>query len=439
MCSIFDQLKCIANRYSRNVVGNVSLLFAIVIPIVLIAVGASVEVTRMVNTRTKLQNAADAASLAGSVSLIQERKNWKSISEEAFSAQTRDIEFTKDPKVRPYSPENGTVVVDVQASLKPYFGQILGRQDIKIEVSATSKSSQPTYVQATFLIDGSHSMGIGATEADQLKMVASTGCAIACHYGHSTTTLGNFDKAKATGAVMRIDVVREAMQGFITDIDNSISDHETFGLAAYTYGNGIEEIIPATTNYDTALAKVNEMELMRKPLYLGSDMKNSVQALSDVLPASGSGKSKTDRKSIVILVTDGVSVDSQPELTYSSTTDTDYISKWQGNPEFKHPEWSTRLYQIQAVPEDVCYQLTRFGHEVYTINLEYVVPTVGAIEPHDVERFAHIEDKLIPLAKSRLKACSTEYYHGRTASEIQDMFTTLSDDLTEEIELYLSK
>ena len=51
-------------RFKRNLRGNVTLFFALSMPVVLVAIGISIDFGRAAAARTQLNSAADAAALA---------------------------------------------------------------------------------------------------------------------------------------------------------------------------------------------------------------------------------------------------------------------------------------------------------------------------------------------------------------------------------------
>jgi Flp pilus assembly protein TadG len=56
-------LKAVAARFARAERGNVAMMFAVILPVLLGSIGAAIDYTRAAKVRTSMQSAADATAL----------------------------------------------------------------------------------------------------------------------------------------------------------------------------------------------------------------------------------------------------------------------------------------------------------------------------------------------------------------------------------------
>ena len=117
--SVFDAFK-------KDVRGVFALKFALILTPILIAVGIAVDLSRTVSVKTKLQNAADAATLTARMNMESSPKEWREIATQAFEENIQNIPLKGTPKLKFSTPEADMVQLKVQGHLKPQFIQIFG-------------------------------------------------------------------------------------------------------------------------------------------------------------------------------------------------------------------------------------------------------------------------------------------------------------------------
>ncbi len=207
----------------RGRAGNVAMIFALVLPVLVLAAGGAIDFTNASLRRAQLQQAADAAATAAIArySPGYEAANLLTaggpVPDAVTSLNTMGVfnanwSTAKDvtlPTVTGNACSGSTIVcrqganvyssLVVKATFIPYFlgiaSLVPGFQGIKtipLTVNAQAVASTPTYVNYYILVDVSQSMGIAATATDMTSLYArvsdagqgtghEAGCVFGCH------------------------------------------------------------------------------------------------------------------------------------------------------------------------------------------------------------------------------------------------------------------
>ena len=196
--------------------GNVALMFGAALPVIVTAVGCAVDFSMAMSVRTKLQAAADAATLAAiSVNspLIATAKTMGSTGTVADGDTYLENVFNSDAPsgytaLTPTTAsvtKNGTVLtatLSYSTQVPTFFLKIvtktfMGYADLPITVASTSSYTMPSYLDFYLLLDVSGSMSFPSTAAEQARLQAVNpdnmnpasggngypgGCTFACHF-----------------------------------------------------------------------------------------------------------------------------------------------------------------------------------------------------------------------------------------------------------------
>jgi Flp pilus assembly protein TadG len=178
--------------------GNFSLLFALTLPVMLVAVGTAIDYSRAAEARTALSGIADAAAL-----LAVQAQNQK-LSDSVVQAQALAFFTAQAPSVNgvgacancatvtiahPNGPTSRSATVAFSTSFASLFGAFVGMPSMAIGGSSTAQTSQNPNVNFFVLADSSPSMALVATSAGVAQLQnftigqlgAAGGCAFACH------------------------------------------------------------------------------------------------------------------------------------------------------------------------------------------------------------------------------------------------------------------
>jgi Flp pilus assembly protein TadG len=201
------RLRALIANFRSNARGNVAVISALAALPLISAVGCVIDYSMASMLRTKLQAAADAASLA-TVSInspiIAAAKQMTSngtvsggstYATNFFSANLPAGYTSVTPTVAvTKTGTNITATVSFSTQVATYFMAIIGYKNVTITGTSTSSYTMPSYINFYLLTDVSGSMSFPSTAAEQARLMAvnpdnltgsmgySAGCQFACHF-----------------------------------------------------------------------------------------------------------------------------------------------------------------------------------------------------------------------------------------------------------------
>ena len=220
--SRFAPLRALISQFRANTRANVAVITAISALPIVSAMGCVVDYTMAATVKTRLQSAADAATLAtvsinspivlaakqmsgnGSVSGGQSyAQNFFAADTTAFTGVTYNASVTRTGLT-----VNATVTYSYQ--VPTYFMKIFGQSSTTISGSSTASYSLPTYIDFYLMLDVSGSMSFPSTTAEQNRLLAvnpdnlgeyPNGCQFACHFtAQGACNQGNQGPTPALGS-----------------------------------------------------------------------------------------------------------------------------------------------------------------------------------------------------------------------------------------------
>lgn len=426
--------------------GSFGLLTALVLPVVILGVGIAVDYGLALDASQKLKAASDAAVL-GAIGEAQEayiqqesvdlEDLIKQAGEEFFKANQAglvsvhvdEIDVVPQVNKNELSAELSYAAVYNTSLLK-----IFGYDEIPISNSSHAAVNVRSFVNINFLIDVSASMGIGATSLDQQKVASAVDCAFACHI-NSARGSSPYDKARAAGATMRIDVARNAAISAVDVSEDTaeFADQVTFGL--YKFSNELTTVVSSSdaraSNYSFLKTALRD-EILLDMTNGGTNIGGAISSLTKLIPKSGSGLRANDRIQYLIVLTDGV--ESGQAWTASKG--------W-----FKHPSTDENSpYKTYAAHEvnyaldaETCEKARKKDIGIFFIYTEYLEPIYGDFGDHDKLRFSFVTNNLLPLIPKRFATCTTEadnVVKATTPAEIEQTFTRIVKGLSAPLRLY---
>ncbi len=331
----------LAGEFHRNQRANVAMIFALMAVPVLFATGMGVDYAMSARRRSKLDAAADSAALAAVTPAIMaitpqsaQTQAMQTAATNMFNAlagQVSGLQAMPQPTVSVSSVGLvQTVTVSYTASATTNFGGIIGKKTMAIGGTATASASTQPYINFYLLLDDSPSMAIAATTDGINQMVAATpsqgGCAFACHeYDPSADSSGNpggednYALAKSLNppVVLRIDLLRSAVQNLMTTAKTAEAGKSYYGMAIYTFDYQLNQIQKLTTNLTTAqnaASNIQMLEVYNNGGYLTKSINNNdadtdfsaaMNGVNSEMATSGSG-TKSAPQEFLFIVTDGV-------------------------------------------------------------------------------------------------------------------------------------
>jgi hypothetical protein len=173
----------------------VTLLFALTLPALLLALGMAIDFSRAASVRTKLNAAADAAALVAltPAMLQQSADTAKQAAVNFFNGQVDTItalipgSVSVSVSVAPAAnnPLMRVATVTYSGQTQNFFGSLEPSQTFQIGGSSTAQASIPPNIDFYLLLDNSPSMALPTTTAGITQMQNLTpdqgSCALACH------------------------------------------------------------------------------------------------------------------------------------------------------------------------------------------------------------------------------------------------------------------
>jgi|GEM_PF-3040688 len=468
-------------RFARNQRGNTAAFFAVGSLALFGAVGGAVDYSRGNSAQTRATAAADAAALAGvqavkaylsapsnlsaDAKLSKARDAGQDAAKKHFLVATADIKplknLTVDPKVV-IASQGVTSTVSFSGEVPMSIGAMLGKSTFQIKNTVIANGGGGQYLDVHVVMDHSASMGVGATLTDINAMLADPGmfplggygCAFACHVGQEGGYIYNSDDyAKTKGYTLRIDVLKSAVQSMLALADGTKINASQYQFSLYAFANRLTVMKTATTDYAGLNSALSGLRLTQTDggtnfgYVLGTEVAGKIPAVS------GTGSSATDRKTVVVLVTDGVenSLDRYHADGSYTVTDPSKVVDWTSDKFWGHyldanftvfPSWTYTAFngstataapyndgdfKVQALNPAICDKLKSKGA---TVAVLYVIPSAPGSGYTGMysEIFNYITTEIQAGANSTLARCASDptlFAKANSPAEITTALKTL--------------
>ena len=330
-------LRYVLERTGGDRSGAVSVIFALVILPLMIAMGAAVDYAIAARTKEMLQAAADSAAI-GAISMsssavkqvIQSGASGEIKAAEADALNIAQINFggsrfssiTSSQILVQYVGNTFSSDVMLTSMVSTYFVRLFGVDSITVSARATAQNKPVYYYNFYVLIDNSPSMGLGATAADISALEAvNGGCAFACHI--TGASYDTYALAKQRGITLRYQVVSRAVQSMITSAAASQLVSNQYKMAVYSLGadaqvTKLTTVAPLSSSLSSVATAAASVDLMTIPYqnYNNDQQTDLLTALNDIkgiIGTSGSGLSASDPIKVLFLISDGVEDAERPK------------------------------------------------------------------------------------------------------------------------------
>ena len=325
-------LMSILRRFRRDRSGNVAIVFALLAVPTLTAVGCAIDYSRANQIRSKLQAAADAASVgsiakaspgfiaAGAMTSDGPVPAGVADATKIFTGYVANQSGFTLGSVTPAVTKSGgalTSKVQFSATVTTMFLGLMGSKTVTVTGTSTSTANMPLYIDFYLLLDNSPSMGVAATPSDVTTMVNNTPdqCAFACHDYNNANNYYNL--AKTLGVTTRIDVLRTATQRLMDTASSTATYPSQFRMAIYDFGAssatiGLRALFSLSASLSSAKTAAGNIDLMG--VYGNNDAYTAdkdtqfstvLPAINNAISAPGAGTSSAPLK-YLFFVSDGV-------------------------------------------------------------------------------------------------------------------------------------
>ena len=436
-----------AARFSRHTGGSVAIIFTLAAIVLVGFVGAAVDYARAMSVRSKMSAAADAAALAAaaraSQDLVAGASSWQTNGAAAatdyFAAQTATLAFATTTVPAVAVTNNGAAInasVSYSVDVPTTFLRITGISSITVSGQTQAATNILPYTDINVVIDVSTSMGIGATAFDQQTLFTSTGCALACHMSDVGGTVDSLAAARASGAELRIDVVKSAITQALKTINTLTVNNGQVRVAVYTLSNTLTNVYPLSSDIPGAVSAIAGIDLPQGINTGGTNTTYALQTIKPLLPTPGPGSSSSAPRGFVVLMTDGVQNSAQ-EATYDSVTrlyamgmDPNFVPL--PGPAPSMTSWG--IETLQAFDPSACTPIKTKGYTLLTMNVEYLIPAPSLYlvdrsgNPADTSgRFPFIQTNLLSGIAANMQACASTPDLAFSASRPADIATATGD------------
>lgn len=423
----------IFKKFAASTRGNVAIVSAFALPAVTMISFGAYDYGNVVQSTQELKAAASAAALAAVNEAhiaytaredVDLEKLVKDTAAGVFESRLSTIQDTDVTNIviTPIVENNVfTVNVSYVAKVNTSVMSLMGRDSFSVSDKQRARVSALSYMNFNFLFDISASMGVGATPADQVVMKNAIGCAFSCHLNAARGN-SSYDRARAAGADMRIDVARESARAAINIMreNTQVDKHMTVGLHTYDniYSANLESTDPKASDLEYVQSQLDDAVQMRLT-HGGSNTENGIRKLLENMPTSGTGRVAADRIQYLIVLTDGV------ENPQSWTPGNGWKPHEDAvlNSPFK--KFANHEYEY-APAASSCELAHEKGIQVFFINTEYLVPSWGQ-SGHNTRRFGFIEDTLHDLIPQRMAQCAGKPENVLNASTPQEIESAFKD------------
>jgi Flp pilus assembly protein TadG len=339
-------------------------MFALAIVPILSAVACALDYTMAVSIKTKLQAAADAATLAAvsaNSPFVSASQNMSGDGNIANDSTFLNNFFTSAAPASPVATlqtasvvKNGsaiTATVSFSAQVPTSFLKLMGYANLTLSGSSSATYSFAPYIAFYLLLDNTPSMGLPATQTDIDTLVSGTkkysstggrGCAFACHdigsaeSDPSNSAFDNFyQTAKDLGVTKRIDVLASATAQLMTTAENMQTLPNQFKVAVYTFGTwgstkapsdvaqqasnnyAPYEVAPLSSSLKNAGTQAAQIDLMtvnknNENYDRATNYDLMMPAINNLIKKAGDGHSPSSRQAVLFFVTDGMADEVDP-------------------------------------------------------------------------------------------------------------------------------
>ena len=423
---------------------------ALLTPLMMALGGGAIDISRAMSTRIMLNDAADSALLAA-VNRAQTAYNagaadWitqgQTLGQSYFAANTANAGLLANVSYSTNLQLQGSTItgtLNYSGSVRNLFLPLLGVSTTN--ASGSVKVAVPTtlYANIYILIDNSASMGIGASTTDQQTLTAALGCAFACHYTNIYGQVDNVAQARATGAVLRIDIVKQALSQALTNL-SALNIHSQIKVALYTFSNQITNIYNLSSDVASALPAVGGIDMASANSSGGTNITYALNQLSSQLATTGDGSSSASPLGFVVLATDAVQ--NSWDMTYYNGSSIPFQVVTDPNFAYTNPNQAFPAALNTPILEGIdpaqCSPIKSKGYTMMTLDMQYIVPSGTPSNDPKAAMFTYIQNTLAPSITANMSSCASgvaNAYSASTPAQIISAFNAIFASTTQKLRL----
>lgn len=301
--------KSVAN-FARSEHGNVALTFALLLPMLLIGAGASVDYLRSYGAYSEMQAELDVALIAAVKKMDNlSESEVKTLIEDWFRTQTRVSGYSLDDVH--IDKTGNTISATVRADVPTTLMQIAGIQSVPVSVESHISGPSTSYLDVYLVLDKSASMMLASNNTGQSQLTSALGCAFACHnleHGVAPGTPTNYDYSSAHGVELRSDVLLDAVDQVLSTVEDIDPTGTRIRVGLYRLDTTTTRVLAPTSSMATVRSNLNNASngLTSTSSTDGTYFNTALNALNPLVGTGGDGTKATSPLKLVMMVTDGV-------------------------------------------------------------------------------------------------------------------------------------
>jgi len=299
-------------NFLRDVEANVALTFGLLLPMLLVGAGISVDYLRAYGAYSEMQTELDIALIAAikKIDNISTDKIEDLISE-WFSTQTRIQDFSlEDVSV---DTVGSVIRATARAEVNTTLMQIAGINTVPIGVVSEVAGPATSYLNVYLVLDKSASMLLAATNSGQSLLTSALSCAFACHTDHPITKKGKYyanyyDYSSAKNVDLRSDVLLDAVEAVLATVEDLDPSGTRIRVGLYRLADTTTQTLAPTFSMPTVRTTLANAanNLTSASSTDGTFFDVSLAALAPMVGTNGDGTTTTKPLKLVMMITDGV-------------------------------------------------------------------------------------------------------------------------------------
>lgn len=297
--------------FLRHAGGNVAITFGLLLPMLLVGAGVSVDYLRAYSAYSEMQAELDIALIAA-IKKIDNLSNdeIEALIDEWFATQTRLDDYSlEDVNV---DTVGSVIRATARAQVSTTLMQIAGIMSVPISVASEVAGPATSYLDVYLVLDKSSSMLLAATNSGKTALTSALGCAFSCHDGDAHTVNGvkyktNYEYSAPRNIELRSDVLLEAVEEVLSTVEQLDPSGTRIRVGLYRLATTATETLAPTysmATVRTALAKASN-KLTSASSTDGTYFNVALNALTSMVGSSGDGTTASKPLKLVMMITDG--------------------------------------------------------------------------------------------------------------------------------------
>jgi Flp pilus assembly protein TadG len=301
-----------AYDFARCVAGNIAMTFALLLPLVLIGAGLSIDYLRAYGAYSEMQSELDLALIAAIKQIDNlDAEDIEGVIHDWFATQTRVGAFSLDDIN--VDIEGSTISATARASVPTTLMQLAGVERVPVSVQSAVAGPATSYLDVYLVLDKSASMLLASDTASQNKMTSTLGCAFACHAGDVHTISGvkyntNYAYSSTHGVELRTDVLLHAVNQVLQTVESIDPSGSRIRVGLYRIATTATATLTPTFDMNAVRTTLTtpSKNLTRASSTDGTFFNTSLTALTNMVGTSGTGMTANSPLKLVMMITDGV-------------------------------------------------------------------------------------------------------------------------------------